>query len=907
MGLTYVTALPQVNTVDLISSVQGPAVFDKQAVIDWLELLHGTSPGLMHLCSDAARGQKANWSGRTFSDVADAADYAERLDARGDKGIYVRTTTLARPIGVFERGSEKDSKALPGFAFDIDIAGPGHKHKPDMHEGRHLPPDEATAMQVVLGCGLPEPTLWVHSGGGLYPWWMFNEPLDVASTGDMPELENLTRAQTVSDMMDRILFHAFKDAGWDYGTGVNDSARILRLPGTVNRKDDTPPRPCRMLDPASYTFYDLESLFDDVQDLHEKLPAPPAPVPMVPTTVRVNSGTLSPGDDFENKVDWADQLLLGGAGWTLLYQRGNERHWRRPGKDRGTLSATTGHANDRERLYVMSTECAPFPYKEPVTKFHAYALLHHNADHSAAGKFLKALGYGEQTPLTPQGPTVNLADLIRPAAQAAEPTPAVIPAEPAAVEAVQADKAAPRNPFYFQSDVGNGQRIRDKYGDQFRRCDDEDAWYQWSGKRWEKDTSRAVVRAAKDITFDMFREGTKLKEDNPEAGSALQKWAVTSQSAGKVFGAAQMFATEPGITIPATAFDRTPHRITVGNGVLNLHTGQLEAFDKDLLARRMFAADFNPAATAPRFEAFLAQVLPDAQVRDYVQRAMAYTLLGEANKKALFLVHGPSNTGKSQFLLLMQNLFGDFGTAAAAATFRNSKNPQTNDLHDLMGKRFVTTSETSQDARLDEELIKRLTGRDAVVSRQLYQANVGWTPEMTIWMATNFLPKLGGDDDAMWKRVKPIKFGVVFSTEEGSDNAEVSDIGLSILAEESSGILNWLMAGMVALRERGLDEPETVKDDVEKYRIDSNNVAEFLADALDAEILVPTDIAGESVPVSHLFDLYEKWCRSNRVDHPYGQKRFGNRVRSLYEVRKISTYRCIGIAVGTKHGFFGTM
>lgn len=903
------TNVSQVNTLDPTFSGQAPVGFDRQAVNDWLTLLHGTSPGLMHLCSDSARNQMPNWSGRTFSDVADAVDYAERLDLRGDKGIYVRTTTLARPLKVGERGGEKDSRSLPGFAFDIDIAGPGHKHKAAEYGGRELPPDVATAMAIVASVGLGEPTLWVHSGGGCYPWFMFEEPIDVS------EPLELELVQAVSNKIDKVLHQAFKDAGYHYGTGVNDAARVLRLPGTVNRKDGAPARNCRMIEPAPYVFHDFATLETAATVAWSKLPVEKAPIPVVSTTVKVNSGTLSPGDDFENKVDWSDDLLLGGAGWTYMFSRGQTRYWRRPGKDQGGHSATTGHAGDRDRLYVMSSECYPFPYKEPVTKFHAYALLNHNGDHSAAGKFLKALGFGETNVANQPANPTSLADLIRPAdsvravPEVVEPAPADIPAvEPVVVDSVPAAPVVKSHGFYRPTDIGNGHRMADKYTATFKWCGDENLWYEWDGKLWCKDQTQSVIRAAEAMTEDIFSEASALYAQDEKKGAALHKHGIISQSQAKINAAIRMFSAREEVTKPSSAFDAKSELITVHNGTLNLKTKALSGFDSSLLARRMLNATFNPDATAPQFAAFLAKVLPDPQMREYIQRAMGYTLLGEVNQKAMFILWGPSHTGKSQFLIMMEKLFGDFGSTAAASAFRETKGEASNNLHDLKGKRFVTTSETSETAKLNEELIKRLTGKDNVVSRQLYEKNLTWTPEMTIWMATNFLPKLSGDDDAMWRRVKPIHFGTVFSDEPGHRNAEVVDIADKIFAAEASGILNWLLAGVQSILAGGLDEPAVIKEAVDAYKLESNNVAEFIGDAIANDVLIDDSDPLKAVEMGHLFKIYEEWCKRNRIDHPYGQKRFGNRIRALgYEVRKISNMKCVGLAVGKRHGLLGTM
>lgn len=104
--------------------------------------------------------------------------------------------------------------------------------------------------------------------------------------------------------------------------------------------------------------------------------------------------TGRPGDDFEARTPWAQ--ILEPHGWTFVYEdRAGTRYWRRPGKDLG-VSATTGHAKDRDRLYVF-TSSTDFAQEKPYTKFAAYAVLNHGGDHAAAARALGAAGFGDRT------------------------------------------------------------------------------------------------------------------------------------------------------------------------------------------------------------------------------------------------------------------------------------------------------------------------------------------------------------------------------------------------------------------------------------------------------------------------------------------------------------------------------
>lgn len=102
----------------------------------------------------------------------------------------------------------------------------------------------------------------------------------------------------------------------------------------------------------------------DAMPCEEKAKTAPRPRRELP------AGAVRPGDDFENKVDWPEII---GDEFDPLFTRGSTTYWRRKGKNRG-ISATTGHAQDRDRLYVFSTSTV-FEAEVPYDKFAAYALL----------------------------------------------------------------------------------------------------------------------------------------------------------------------------------------------------------------------------------------------------------------------------------------------------------------------------------------------------------------------------------------------------------------------------------------------------------------------------------------------------------------------------------------------------
>lgn len=355
------------------------ATFDRSAVRDWLQLIHASSQGYVWIGShyDRFAGRCFDTSDRHWA--ARAAAHVANLDQTGTAGIYLRTTTL-RTAPDKGRGGDNDSLTLPGLAADLDIAGPGHA------AGIALPPNEDAARGIVYESGLVDPSIWVHSGGGLYAWWLLDQPHHIGS--------DLERVKRLAMRWQDPLAAASTRLGWKFGR-LGDLARILRIPGTVNRKAGmAEPATCRIIEDTGRRY----SITNLRESLHDALNAMPQPEPVNVThrPRNVNAGDdLSPGDDYEQRTDWRDILLP--RGWSLARQVGRTRYWVRPGKDaRQGESATTGRSADRDRIWVF-TDGTELPQNTPLTKFGAFAHFECGGNFPAAARELRRLGYGAQT------------------------------------------------------------------------------------------------------------------------------------------------------------------------------------------------------------------------------------------------------------------------------------------------------------------------------------------------------------------------------------------------------------------------------------------------------------------------------------------------------------------------------
>lgn len=567
---------------------------------------------------------------------------------------------------------------------------------------------------------------------------------------------------------------------------------------------------------------------------------------------RVNSpgggpggGDGRPGDGLE-AVDWSDDRLLGGAGWQVSHQHGDTIYWTRPGKSvRDGSSATTGRAGDRDRLYVFSSSTV-FPTDTPLTKFAVYAILHHGGDMSAAAAQLRRDGFGDPLPEV----KVN----YLPGFQLREP----IDEESSKV-------------VFTMDDLGARTRLAHYTRGNYKWVWQEECYYRWDGVQWTADHDRSLTTEYDKMTFEL------LGDSDPE----VVKWAKKHRGGGHMKFAVREMRSVPGCTLSRSRFDQDRGCLNLKNGIMDLRTGVLTPHDRERYMTRTFNAAYDPNASCPTFEAFMEQVLPDPEVRAYVQRAVGYTLLGDADQRALFLVWGPSGTGKSQFTETMQHVFGDYGTTASLGAFMGSvERGPTAEVHRLRGKRFVSTSETADNTRFNEEMVKRLTGRDTMATRALYQQEQEWVPECAIWIATNHKPKFSSDDDAIWRRSKLLPFLTRFGVDDGPE--EVSDYARRFLYAERNGILNWMLAGLRDFLANGLQEPQALKDASLEHRQEVDPVASFLEEQEgDGKLLVGDE---HRMRTGETYKMYVDWCQVSG-ERPFGRRRFTNRLLTNLTVK----------------------
>ncbi|WP_233238294.1 phage/plasmid primase, P4 family [Bordetella sp. LUAb4] len=292
----------------------------------------------------------------------------------------------------------------------------------------------------------------------------------------------------------------------------------------------------------------------------------------------------------------------------------------------------------------------------------------------------------------------------------------------------------------------------------------------------------------------------------------------------------------------------------VANGILNLLSGQLVPDQIRAISHRHSQVAFDPSARAPRFNQFLAEIFEDDEdVIKFFLRLIGCILLGKPVDHIFVIFHGPKGrNGKSVLVEVLMAIFGAFSSSVAVATItakHMTTDGPTTALARLEGKRLVVISEPNDKQKLDAGLVKQLTGGDRITARPLYGNEVEFLPEFTPIMVTNFIPKIHAADEALWARIKIIRFMRTFSPEE-------IDLGLKDkLLAELPGILNMLLCGTADYLENGLQAPSKVHSAGQEQR--------KLADGFEAWLEERTLRFEGEIQFKPLHEDYAAWAKLN--------------------------------------------
>lgn len=337
----------------------------------------------------------------------------------------------------------------------------------------------------------------------------------------------------------------------------------------------------------------------------------------------------------------------------------------------------------------------------------------------------------------------------------------------------------------------------------------------------------------------------------------LAAWGRTSESAGHIECLRKL--APPRLSARPEDFDADPLMLNVQNGTLVFHRPESEAPARVELREhrredritKIARAAYEPDADCPQFDAFLAQVQPAEDMRDWLTRWSGYNALGIADAQVMALFYGEGSNGKGVWVQTHAHILGDYAWATGIETFmdsgfkRNGGGPSPH-LAALAGRRMVYANEPEDNSKFSDGLVKALTSDEPIGGvRELYGPAFELLITFTNTVMANNLPRIG-TDFGIRRRMQVVPWTIIIPKDQQDRMLKAK------LQAEMSGILNRMIRGALAYLTDGLTMPEAMVEATQSYHEDNDQLGQFL-------VLCVAREQGSTVGATALHELFVAW------------------------------------------------
>lgn len=420
------------------------------------------------------------------------------------------------------------------------------------------------------------------------------------------------------------------------------------------------------------------------------------------------------------------------------------------------------------------------------------------------------------------------------------------------------------------NDIGNAQRMYDRYGNVIRWATDAQKWIVYNNKRWVINEGEFVRTLVHQMLGELATtEALGYPDDDTSSTQKVStremflKWVKSQQMSQRISACITELKALPKLRAVVDDFNKSFELLNCANGTINLRTGELLPHDPKHMFTQITNVEYHGLdAPAPRWTNFLERVHPDPDVRDYLQKSTGYDATGYTGEQVFHFHEGTGGNGKSQFFDAISETLGEYSLPARIETFLETKNESIpTDIAEMVGRRLIYTGEPKRHSNLNENLLKLLSGDGKAKGRYMRKDFFEFTPTGTIHFCVNELPSFS-NTRSNWRRFRKVKWTV-----EIPENERIKDIGRIIAREEGPGVLAWIVRGSIRWFKEGLGEPKFIQLNTKETKIEMDPLKDWIDDCLNVEHSIWH-------ATSDYYDSYHAWSIKDKTKTMLNRKDF---------------------------------
>ena len=338
--------------------------------------------------------------------------------------------------------------------------------------------------------------------------------------------------------------------------------------------------------------------------------------------------------------------------------------------------------------------------------------------------------------------------------------------------------------------------------------------------------------------------------------------------------------------------DTNKYLLCFNNGVVDFKTKTFrDGYPQDYITKStgINYIEYNSQMekTSNELTSFMEKLFPIPQLNRYMWEHLASCLIGTNLNQTFNIYHGSGSNGKSILTDLMSHALGEYkGTVPITLVTekRNAIGGTSSEIIQLKGIRYAVMQEPSKDTKINEGIMKELTGGDPVQGRALYCESEIFEPQFKLVVCTNSLFDITSNDDGTWRRIRKCDFLSKFidEGEEHTDDTQFvfpKDKSLKDRLPELAPVFMSMLVKKTFETDGVVTDCDVVMSASNKYRKGQDNIAAFVS-----ERIIKTGVSTDCIGKSGLAADFKKWIETEQTGlkppkgkelHDYLDKKFG--------------------------------
>ena len=436
-------------------------------------------------------------------------------------------------------------------------------------------------------------------------------------------------------------------------------------------------------------------------------------------------------------------------------------------------------------------------------------------------------------------------------------------------------RAKPRRRSTLQAfgltDQGTADLLVHEWRDEFRYVWQNKQWLRWAGNRWRPVQTVDVERATASVFRWAVAEATESPAENWRKNAI--EWYFKCESGAKAATITHLLSAAKGVgglSVGAESLDADPWAFCCANGVFDMRTGELREGRRDDLMTKQSPFKYVKGARSAMFDKMLDWAYgesPEKQAMiDYLLSWLGYAATGSNAEQKVLILHGWGQNGKSSLLSVVHSVLGEYATKTLKEVFvqagKNGSGKNSDEVAELQGRRFGYFSELAENDFLDEGRIKSLTGDSTVKAMQKYGKPFDFRMQCTLFVDTNYKPRIRGTDFGIIRRVKLLPFARTIP-----DEARDPQWAEKLIEREGDALLSMLLdeAHKYYLTRSLAPEPEQVKTETKIFLKENDTIGTFLDDCCVTETTDEKKRQKYDIKdgADRLYQAFRAWCTNN--------------------------------------------